>query len=384
MSPPATMNALVLTPSTKSVALKTVPTPNPGPSEVLVKVHAIALNPIDTIYVQLPIAESDRVIGTDFAGVVAAVGEGVKDRKVGDRVAGFQQGACSSNERPGAFADYVLSDSDLLWSVPNSMSLRDAAAVSMCGLTAAQGLFYRLGLPLPANFPTPSIKPASPAPVPTENPVVLVYAGSTSLGMYTLQLARRALPKAKIIAVASPKHAEFLASPPYGADHVVDYRDTAWPEAVRALAPEGVTYAMDCISEGETAVGVNSTLADNGRMAIFRSPQGGGFPADLRIPPIYGAVWEGLGHDFGYGGPVIPADPTARAFAVAFDEYLSQHPLEPNPVRLLPGGLERVTAEGFALLGGIMVAQRGEAVVDGVKLKPLSGEKAVFELVPDK
>ncbi|BEI86744.1 hypothetical protein CcaverHIS002_0700900 [Cutaneotrichosporon cavernicola] len=378
------MNALVLTLSTKSVSLKSVPTPNPGPGEVVVRVHAIALNPIDNLYVLAPVAETDRVIGTDFAGVVAAVGEGVRDRKVGDRVAGFQQGACSTNELPGAFADYVVSDSDLLWSVPATMNLRDAAAVSMCGLTAAQGLFYRMGIPLPSNFPTPSIKPASPSPVSTENPVVLVYAGSTSLGMYALQLTRRALPQAKIIAVASPKHANFLTAAPYGANHVVDYRDAAWPEAVRALAPEGVTYAMDCISEGETAEGVSSTVAKNGRMAIFRSPQGGGFPADLSPAPIYGAVWEGLGRGIGYNGGVIPADPTARAFAVAFDEYLSKYPLAPNPIRLLSGGLERVTAEGFALLGGILVAQRGDAVIDGVKLKPLSGEKAVFELVAEK
>jgi NADPH:quinone reductase-like Zn-dependent oxidoreductase len=264
------------------------------------------------------------------------------------------------------------------------MSLRDAATISMCGLTAAQGLFYRLGIPLPPDFPTPSITPAAPAPLPIENPTVLVYAGSTSLGMYALQLARRALPTAQIIAVASPKHAAFLRAAPYGADAVVDYRNDAWPEEVRALAPHGVHYALDCISEGATVERVHATLGEEARLAVFRSPAGGGFPPDLRVPPVYGAVWEGLGHDVGYNGGVLRADPAARAFAVAFDAYLAAHPLEPNPTRLLSGGLERVTAEGFALLGGPMVAQRADAVVDGVKLKPLSGEKAVFELVPEQ
>lgn len=256
----------------------------------------------------------------------------------------------------------------------------------MCGLTAAQGLFYRLGIPLPPGFPKPSlapVDPATPLKLDTE-PVALVYAGSTSLGMYALQLARRALPSATIIAVASPKHAEFLSASPYGADHVVDYRDPSWPEAVRALAPSGVNYALDCISEGETVGRIHSTLAEQARLAVFRAADGGGYSDDLRVKPIYGAVWEGLGHDIGYNGGIIPASPAARAFAVAFDAYISTQPLEPNPIRLLPGGLERVTKEGFALLGGVFVGARGEATVDGKTLKPLSGEKAVFELLPEQ
>lgn len=92
MSLPLTMDALVLNPTTKSVTLTTVPTPTPGTGEVLVRVHAIALNPIDSLYVLDPVAENSRVIGTDFAGTIAALGEGVDDRKVGDRVAGFVQG----------------------------------------------------------------------------------------------------------------------------------------------------------------------------------------------------------------------------------------------------------------------------------------------------
>lgn len=89
---PTTMDALVLTPSTKSVVLTMIPTPAPAAGQVLVRVHAIALNPIDNLYVLAPIAETNRVIGTDFAGVIVALGDGVQGRKVGERVSGFTQG----------------------------------------------------------------------------------------------------------------------------------------------------------------------------------------------------------------------------------------------------------------------------------------------------
>lgn len=92
------MQALVLTPATKTVHLRDVPIPAPGPNELLIKVHAVALNPVDEHYVFHPIAEQEeRIIGTDFAGVVVGAGEQLKGSndvrvKEGARVAGFLQG----------------------------------------------------------------------------------------------------------------------------------------------------------------------------------------------------------------------------------------------------------------------------------------------------
>jgi NADPH:quinone reductase-like Zn-dependent oxidoreductase len=192
--------------------------------------------------------------------------------------------------------------------------------------------------------------------------------------MYALQLARRAAPHATLVAVASPKHAHFLRAAPYSADIVLDYRDAGWPDAV--VARGGAHYALDCISEGGTVARVHSALADAARLAVFRGPVGGGYDPHLRVAPVYGAVWEGLGVEVGYNDSTLPASPAARAFAAAFNAYLTTHPLINNPVRLLPGGLSRVVEDGFALLGGAKVADRA---MSGVR--PISGEKVLFELV---
>lgn len=92
------MKALVLTPATKDVSVRELPIPEPGDGEVLIRVHAVALNPVDAIYAVHPIAEQEyRIVGTDFAGVITAVGPNLGSSsdnrvKIGARVAGFHQG----------------------------------------------------------------------------------------------------------------------------------------------------------------------------------------------------------------------------------------------------------------------------------------------------
>lgn len=93
------MKGLVLTPATKEVTLRDdLARPTPATGEVLIRVHAVALNPVDELYVSRPIAKQDqRIIGTDFAGVVVEVGASLASSpdsraRVGARVSGFLQG----------------------------------------------------------------------------------------------------------------------------------------------------------------------------------------------------------------------------------------------------------------------------------------------------
>lgn len=77
----------------------------------------------------------------------------------------------------------------------------------------------------------------------------------------------------------------------------------------------------------------------------------------------------------------IPADPRKREFATRFYGWLSRtHALKPNPVRRMPGGLERVTEDGFLLLGPQWVSQRAKIGRTEDYMKPISGEKLVYTI----
>jgi NADPH:quinone reductase-like Zn-dependent oxidoreductase len=193
------------------------------------------------------------------------------------------------------------------------LSLEDASAISMCGLTAAQGLFTRLDLPVPFGGEARS----RPAPGPA---TVFIYGASTSLGLYAAQLVRASARASgqhiRLVGAASASKHEFLRQEPYSYDALVDYRDPSWPDKVRAaaLGGSGVQYALDCISEGETVAKVHATFADDvegdGHFGLFRSPAGGGYqPQGLRVKPIYGAAWQALGVEVGYNGTFTSARP---------------------------------------------------------------------------
>ncbi|KAH7152651.1 hypothetical protein EDB81DRAFT_867998 [Dactylonectria macrodidyma] len=346
------MKALVLIPSDRTIAVKDLPIPVPGPGEVLVQCGSHCHTTTTR--------RGDRL----FAGVVVDAasdlsGSSDERTKPGARVSGFLQGAASVNDRPGAFAEFLVISHDLLWVVHNSLTLEAASAISMCGLTAAQGLFSRLDLPSPFHHREEVIN-------------IFIYGASTSLALYAAQLVRSSAAESgrsvRLNGAAGASKHNFLRQEPYWYDALVDYRDSSWPDQVKAATSDGrgVQYALDCISEGITVAQVHSTFADdvqgNHRFGVFRSPAGGGFETEgLRVHPIYGAVWEGLGLEVECNGSTLPANPTARAFAVSFFSYLSSSEsvkLQSNPLRLMPGGLERIAPDGFQLLGSDKVSER--------------------------
>ncbi|KAF5572316.1 hypothetical protein FPANT_13178 [Fusarium pseudoanthophilum] len=387
------MKALVLNTSLKTAILEDVDRATPGYNEILVNVRAIALNPVDELYVSSPIAAQEkRVVGTDFAGVVVRAGSEITDIsdprvKVGTRVAGFLQGASSVNDRPGAFAEFIVVPYDLVWQVPESLTFEEASTISMCGLTAAQALFGRLGLPSPFSS-APQAIPGGDSKITN----LFIYGSSTSVGLYAAQLARIAARVSgmsiRLIGAASSSKHDMLRSEAYSYDVLVDYRGDDWVEKVKdATNGGGVDLALDCISEGQTVYKTHETLAPSAKFAVIRGPVGGQYdPALLTVKPTYGAVWEGLGVEVGYNDAVIPANPDAHVFAKKFYDFLSKPilsgraQLEPNPVRLMPGGLETVTQDGFRLLGTGLVSERSKIQRREEYMRPISAEKLVYSL----
>ena len=119
-----------------------LPKPTPGRGEVLVRVRAAAVNPRDwmvrsgTYPFQFTVPRFPVILGGDFAGEVAALGDGVNDFALGERVYGMQRAFGGF----GAFAQYVVARQDLLARIPPVLDFEHAAAVPLASLTAWTGL----------------------------------------------------------------------------------------------------------------------------------------------------------------------------------------------------------------------------------------------------
>jgi NADPH2:quinone reductase len=190
-----------------------LPTPEPGPGEVLVKIGAAALNPIDTYIrsgaVALPI-EFPYVVGCDLAGTVEAVGEGVSRFASGDRVWGSNQ---SLFGRQGTFAEYAAVGEEWLYPTPQEMSDEVAAAGALVGITAHLGLFLNAGL--------------------TEGETVFVNGGTGGVGTAVIQLAKSV--GANVIATVGSEEKKTLCES-IGADLAVNYRDENCDDQIRDYA----------------------------------------------------------------------------------------------------------------------------------------------------
>lgn len=214
------MRAILATPSLVDTEL---PEPVPGPHDLLVRIEAVAVNPIDT-KLRAAVREGDppRQLGWDGAGVVAATGERVSRFRVGDPVV-----FAGDAGRAGCNAEAVLVDERLVGRRPPRLSWAEAASVPLTGLTAWESLFERLGLdPDGGGGGGGSAK----------SPSLLILGGAGGVGSIAIQLARRA--GAVVIASASrPESAAWVRQ--LGADHVVDHHRPLAPQ-LAALGYEAV------------------------------------------------------------------------------------------------------------------------------------------------
>lgn len=177
-----------------------VPRPEPGPGEVLVRVRAAAVAGDDwhllrgepyVARLELGLTRPKRrTPGTDLAGVVVSVGEGVHELEPGDQVFGWAG---------GAFAEYVVVPVDQLVAKPAAVSFEQAAAVVTTGSTALQAVRDRGEV--------------------TAGRSVLIIGASGGVGLFAVQIARRL--GARVTAVCSTRNVELVRA--LGADRVVDY-----------------------------------------------------------------------------------------------------------------------------------------------------------------
>ncbi len=200
------MRAILATPALVDTEL---PEPVPGPHDLLVRIEAVAVNPIDTkLRAAVGVGDPPRQLGWDAAGVVAATGEGVTRFRVGEAVM-----FAGDAGRAGCNAEAVLVDERLVGRRPARLFWAEAAAVPLTGLTAWEALFERLDL--------------DPAGGTGRGRSLLILGGAGGVGSIAIQLARRA--GAVVIASASrPESAAWVRA--LGADHVVDHHRPLTPQ----------------------------------------------------------------------------------------------------------------------------------------------------------
>lgn len=217
----------------------------PGPGQVLLRQTACGLNYID-VYQRTglyPAGDMPAVLGMEAAGVVEAVGDGVNDLAVGDRVA---YPMCQ-----GAYAEARVIAAEKLVKLPEALSEKQAAAIMLKGLTAHYLLFR--------SYP---VQPGDS---------ILVYAAAGGVGLMLCQWAKH-LGARVIGCVGSEAKAELAHA--NGCDHTILYREETIPDRVREItAGEGVAAAYDSVGKATFMASLDS-LRPFGVMVSYGNASG--------------------------------------------------------------------------------------------------------------
>lgn len=254
----ATMQAMTIEHyGQQQLKLTTLPTPSIGDDDVLVKVYAASVNPVDfkirdgnlKLILDLPMP---LILGNDFAGVVAAVGRNVKNFTVGDAVFGR-----ADKERLGSFAEYLAIKAAHLAHKPASLDFQQAASLPLVGLTAYQALHDVMQL--------------------TAGDKVLIHAGAGGVGTVAIQIAKAmGLYVATTASAAGRALVERL-----GADLVIDYKNADFSEIIHdydgvldTIGGETLKKSFKVVKKGATVVSISAIptakLADEWHLPWYK------------------------------------------------------------------------------------------------------------------
>ena len=213
--------------------LERIPRPQPGEGEVLVRVHAAGVNPVDWkiregLFSKM---EFPYVPGADLAGTIEEVGAGVTAFQAGQPV--FGRGS------RGTYIEYAIASVDALALKPESLSFDEAATIPIGATTAWQGIFDNGNL--------------------QSGQRVLILGGAGGVGLYAVQFAR--WKGAHVISTASTRNVDFVRS--LGAETVIDYTSTSVEDAVH-----DIDLVFDTVG-GKALAGVLPTLKRGGTLVTI-------------------------------------------------------------------------------------------------------------------
>lgn len=225
-----------------------LPTPVAAGRDLLVRVEAVSVNPVDTKFRRRtePAAGEFQVLGWDVAGEVVAVGDAVSLFRAGDRV--WYAGAI---DRPGANAEFHLVDERIAARMPDSLSFAAAASMPLTSITAWELLFDRLQVPLECA--------AS----------LLIIGAAGGVGSMLIQLARQ-LTQLRIIATASRAETRAWVRS-LGAHQVIDHRRPLGAQ-LQAVGLSEVDYVAGLTHTAEHLAAIAEIIAPQGRFGLIDDP----------------------------------------------------------------------------------------------------------------
>lgn len=242
-----------------------LPRPRPAKGEVLIRVVAAGVNPVDALIRAGKLARSmphnfPLIPGWDAAGVVEEFGEGASGFRKGDRV-----WACA--QKPvvqwGTYADYVSVPESGVAMMPSKLLFEEASAIPCAALTAYQCLFSEPGIGSGSS--------------------VLIHAAAGGVGHFAVQLARHA--GARVLGTGSTANQEFILR--QGATVAIDYTKEDFAEVARRHHPEGLDLVIDCIG-GDVQTKSLGILKPGGHLVslVSRSMATAAAERDSRVHPL--------------------------------------------------------------------------------------------------
>jgi NADPH:quinone reductase len=288
----------------ENIIVGELPTPEPAGNQVLVRVKAAALNPIDT-YVRSGTVKMEiprpYIVGCDLAGVVEKLGSNAKHWKVGDRVWGSDQGLLG---RQGTFAEYAAVDEDLLYPIPKGVSDESAAACALVGITAHLGLVRDAKL--------------------KAGETLFVNGGTGGVGSMVVQMSK-ALGARVITTAGSDEKIKLCCE--LGAEVAINYKREDVASRVKELAPDGVNVWWETLREPNFEVAV-PLLASRGRYILMAG-------RDARPVFPVGPFYVKGCHLYGFAMFNSTAE-EQRAAAADLNRWLAAGKIKPRIDRVMP------------------------------------------------
>lgn len=237
--------------TTKNLVEISVETPKPLHRDVLVKIEAISINPVDTKVRKRHAAQNEdtqpKVLGWDAAGTVVAVGDEVLNFKVGDQV--WYAGAL---DRPGCNSEYHLVDERLISHKPDCLSFAEAAALPLTALTAWEMLIDRLQIHA------------------DDNKALLIIGATGGVGSIMVQLAKHFTQKIVVGTASRPESEQWLRE--LGVHHVINHKERLAPQ-IEALHLPMFNHIVSLNQTDEHLEDIAKLIAPQGKFGLIDDPK---------------------------------------------------------------------------------------------------------------